>query len=625
MRSESSRVPQRPIAYCLLPFLMKKHIAILAILAFIVYLLPALIPGIGRAILDDADAFYTHTAHQMVVRNDWVTPYANGIRFLDKPPLVYWMIAGSYKIFGVNDFATRFPTALFIFLAAVLLYKFGEKAAGRYCGLLSGIIFILSIGTLFFTLETLPDIYLVFSIAFSLYCFQIWYLKSQQGQHDLFSVLGFFAGLGGAVLAKSTIGAVFPCAIVVSFLIVSKSLPRVKITHFLLGVLFFLAIILPWHILAGLYNQGFWQQYFINEQVMRFLGRRYPVDYVSVPRLIFWALLIGWLFPWSFFFPAAWYQVKNLWRDKTATGVIVKLAVCWVGVILLFFTASARLEHYIFPALPAFALLLGITISKFVTSPLNANVQIKTQPGQHVWMNRALNAFGIIGIIFTALAVIVSILFAIYGNKIIPGSESTQHNKGYTNLFSPVLDLPLALREQLVPLLISALTIFGLGLLFAWLSNRRNRQSYAVVALSVMVIGFGYLTLRSLHLCEELVSSKEFAVKLKELYQPGDQIVVIGDYETANSINYYTPLPLRLYDGMSSSLDHGMRYPDAPKMIVSQIDLDNMWKSNNRIFLLAYPDRIKKLGYMNPPIIMNYGGRTLICNQNYINSPKILD
>src|SRR4030095_4650526 len=141
------------------------------------------------------------------------------------------------------------------------------------------------------------------------------------------------------------------------------------------GVLLLLAIAAPWHVLATLRNppyfdftmhsergsyRGFFWFYFINEHVLRFLNRRYPRDYNTVPRLWFWLFHLLWLFPWSAYLAA----VPNLeFRAPDRASRTRLLALCWAGFILIFFTFSTTQEYYSMPCYPALALLLGCAIA----------------------------------------------------------------------------------------------------------------------------------------------------------------------------------------------------------------------------------------------------------------------
>src|SRR5262249_8579351 len=123
--------------------------------------------------------------------------------------------------------------------------------------------------------------------------------------------------------------------------------------------LLFLLIAAPWHLAAGFSNKGFFWFYFINEHFLRYIGKRYPADYDTVPLWLFLSLHLVWLFPWTFFLPLAVKglprRLKNLNREERMTLFLV----VWLGLIIIFFSLSTSQEYYTMPAYPAFALLIG--------------------------------------------------------------------------------------------------------------------------------------------------------------------------------------------------------------------------------------------------------------------------
>ncbi len=455
--------------------------AILFLATIVVYLLPS-----ARAVLDDGDALYAHIAEQMKSRGDWVTPYANGVRFLDKPPLMFWLMAGSYRIFGVHEWAARIPTAVGIAGTAWLLWMLAARAVNRRAGLYAALAFILSAGTLFFTLEAFPDIFLVFFLTLAVYSLWRWY---DEGGQAVLPVLGFFAAMAGAVLAKSLIGIVFPLAIAGLFLAFSKPRPALRMKSLIIGSMVFLVIAGPWHLLAARRNPGFFEHYFVNEQLLRFFGRRLPVDYGSIPLPIFWLLILVWLFPWSAFLIAVVRLRRSFAPDESARALI-RLAYCWAGVVIVFFSLATRLEHYSFPAIAPLALLVGIGLTD------------KTQAVSK-WIDRGFVFLAGLGLVSGLAAVAVAIWWRIRGSAF--AADDGARVEAYTNLFSPLFDLPGPTRAALISPLIWALALFACGAIVAWWSNRQGHRMSATMSLSATLAGLCLVAVYSLGLCEGLL------------------------------------------------------------------------------------------------------------------------
>jgi len=125
------------------------------------------------ALLDDADSTHAEAAREMFVSGDYVTLHVNGVRYLEKAPLPYWLAAISYQIFGVNEFASRLPMALSVLLLGVLAVIWGRRAFGERAGIYAGLFVYTSAGVFLFTRILIPDVLLSLLIAGSLYFFLI--------------------------------------------------------------------------------------------------------------------------------------------------------------------------------------------------------------------------------------------------------------------------------------------------------------------------------------------------------------------------------------------------------------------------------------------------------------------
>ncbi|MBX3276517.1 MAG: glycosyltransferase family 39 protein [Acidobacteria bacterium] len=554
--------------------------------AIVVYVLPS-----ARAILDDGDALYSTVAAEMISRNDWVTPQAGGVRFLDKPPLMYWLVALSYLVFGVSEWAARLPAAIGIFATALMLAYLGRRVAGDdRAGIVAGLIFILSAGTLFFTLEAFPDIFLVVCLTGAVLCFLELHCAEKQ---SVWAAAGLGAALAGATLSKSLIGIFFPLATIAAFLFVERKRPRVTWSHMALIAAVFVGIALPWHVIAAARNPGFLYHYFVNEQILRFFGRREPVDYGSIPAPIFWALLLVWLFPWSAFLPATW----RLPGGDENRSAIIRMSWCWAGVVIGFFTLSSRLEHYSFPALPPLALLIGIAL---------ADTNRKS-------ISRSFTALAMFGVVLGLAAGGIGVWWNATGAEMFAGAEAGARSRAYTNLFSPLFELPAETRAKLIWPLVGALGVFAAGTAAAWLWERRGNRLAAFGSLAAMMAVFCLLALYSLRLCEGLLSSKPFGLALKD--REGAQVIVCGDYESANSILFYAPVRLLLYEGRADSIAAGLRYDDAPKMMITREEVDVLRGGEVRVYLLGTRKQIEDLGWDASRAVLGQGGRLLVVNR----------
>src|SRR5262249_38393824 len=190
----------------------------------------------------------------------------------------------------------------------------------------------------------------------------------------------------------------------------------------------FLALAVPWHVAVARANPGFVAHYFVNEQVLRFLNRREPMDFASMPLPLFVALVPVWIFPWTAFLPAV------LWFRSAATEDAAerRLALVWFAIVLLFFSVSSRLEHYAFPLLPPLAILAGLALA----AP-EADVQGPTRRAV-TWGFRGLAG---VGAIVFALAVTGGVWLARNGSAVAASSRAGGPAHAAATDFGPLSQL----------------------------------------------------------------------------------------------------------------------------------------------------------------------------------------
>jgi 4-amino-4-deoxy-L-arabinose transferase-like glycosyltransferase len=263
-------------------------------------------------LLDDADATHASAARQMVLTGDWVTLHVNGVRYMEKAPLPYWLVAICFKIFGFNAFAAHLPLALGVLLLALLGYRWANQAFGPRTALYTGLATLTSAGVFLFTRVFIPEVLLSLLLCLCLY-YLLGALESPLQESDIapwrrnLYPYAMWTALALAVLTKGLVAIVFFVGTAIAYLILSGEYKNWRALKPVQGTLLFLIIAAPWHILAGLRNtggmngHGFFWFYFINEHVLRFLGKRIPMDYNKLPGPLFWSLHIVWLFPWALF------------------------------------------------------------------------------------------------------------------------------------------------------------------------------------------------------------------------------------------------------------------------------------------------------------------------------------
>jgi len=345
-------------------------------------------------VLDDADGTHANAARQMALSGDWVTLRVNNVRYLEKAPLPYWIVAASLRLFGVNAFAAHLPQALCVLCLMLLGVRWAREAFGERAALYTGLGVLTSAGVFLFTRVFIPDVLLSLLLACALYCLlqslhpaqnktivilseaknprisslsgagaphldsEMWDGAPQNSAPSRIYPYAMWTALALAILTKGLVALVFFFATAAVYLALTGELRNWRRLKPFTGTLLFLAIAAPWHILAGLRNtggmngHGFFWFYFINEHVLRFLGRRIPMDYNKLPSYLYWSLHLVWLFPMSLFMPLGIAALHRhyLYQTKTLTGHIGQLRFTWKSYfanILLFFLFIFVLQDHL--------------------------------------------------------------------------------------------------------------------------------------------------------------------------------------------------------------------------------------------------------------------------------------
>jgi 4-amino-4-deoxy-L-arabinose transferase-like glycosyltransferase len=453
--------------------------------------------------MDDVDAVQAQIARNMLESGDWVIAHLDGVPYIEKSPLIYWLMAVSFRILGAHDWVARIPVALAAVLLAWVTWRYGRWAFGARAGFYAGLSLATCVGLFLFTRIQIPDVMLTLSVCVAFWSFQR-VLEVEEPRAQLWALL-LAASLGVGLMLKGLIAVVVPVGGMVVYLSVTRQLLSREVwkrLHVFTGALVILAIAAPWHVLAALrmppyfdftmhsgpgeYHGFFWF-YFINEHVLRFLNLRYPRDYNTVPRAAFWLLHLLWLFPWSAFFPAA---AGLSFKPIDRAGRTRLLALCWTGFLLIFFTFSTTQEYYSMPVYPALALVLGSAMA-----------------GDGKWLCIGTRALGVVsGLAFLTIA---AILYAVRGVA-TPGDIShalEQHPEAYTLSLGHLGDLTISSFAYLrMPLVVAGVAFLAGALSAALLQGRR-----AFLGFAMMMVVFLHASRLALVTFDPYLSSRPLA------------------------------------------------------------------------------------------------------------------
>ena len=607
------------------------------------FLLLAIFAGIYLAalhtppLLDDADASHAQAAARMAETGDLVTLHVNGIRYLEKPPLPYWIVAGSYKIFGETAFATHLPNALALLALAWLAWLWCRSAWGDRAALYAALGTLTCCGPFLYTRFYIPEALLSFLLLLALYCLLTGLENKRPGRFYI-----FWAALALATLTKGLIAPVFVFAAAIPFLLLSGQWRRWREIKPFTGILVYLLIAAPWHILAGLRNpdqghpvgniptlgnvHGFWYFYFLNEHVFRFLGTRYPHDYSKLPFFAYWLLHLVWIFPWSLFFPAALviaWKTRHTWlahlrrdagqtvdfyldhavREDVASYVYrlkFRIRTAWLlglfsAFTLLFFSLSTNQEYYTFPAwIPLIMLTSGMLAG--IEENVEAIAPAKTSgAGLLKWAHLT---FALVGV-----AVAFLLGWGLWQSRTLPYISDIgtllAHRAafGYELSMSHIFDLtgPSFAALRLPAGLAAASLLIGPVLALALRMRHRNIAATITVGLT------SSLFLVAAHIAfarfEPMLSSKPLADTMLHSASPQDDFIIFGDQSDASSVVFYTHrffghpalivMPRCSPHSTGSTLIWGSCYLDAPNIFLSEDQLSTQWGHGARHWLFA--------------------------------------
>jgi 4-amino-4-deoxy-L-arabinose transferase-like glycosyltransferase len=604
-------------------------------------------------LLDDADSVHAEVAREMLLRHDWVTLYANGIRYLEKAPLLYWSMAASFKIFGIHTAAARLPLALTILALAFAMESFARRAFhSARAGLYAALLLLSSFGIFIFTRITIPDAVVCLWLTLALYCY--WLTEgdpSQQSPPSRLLCWGFAACCALNVLTKGLIGIVFPLLIVLAHLALTRRnlhsvVKRIGQLHPISSTIAFLAIAAPWHILIALANptqghpgslaftHGHWSVplptdgnvhgwlwfYFVNEQVLRYLNLRVPRDYDTVPLILFWGLLLIWLMPWSAFLFRALSTIpfrkalrpRVSIRTLDATESTRLLLGLWAAIPMLFFSLSTRQEYYVLPAMPALILLLAAWLNDEASEAESFTVPNPlTRAGQRV---------SVVLLVLGSIAALIAGFFVLHAHPPGPNTDLAsllRQNPGdYALSFGHFLDLNAqAMGAFRAPLLITAFALFG-GTLANWLCRRDYKPHLGTLWLAAATFAFLLAAHIGLQTFSPVLTSRQLASAIAPELKSDDLIVIHGEYESASTLGFYLRRnDLHILDGRSSNLWYGSFFPDAPPIFENAVSISLKWTGPQRIFLWQdlsepLPDLRGKTYF-----IAQSGGKEIISNQ----------
>lgn len=574
---------------------------------------------------DDVDATHAQAAQHMVLSSDYVTMYVNGIRYLEKPPLPYWLISVDYRLFGFNVFATHLPLTLAVLGLAIVVWRWARRAFEDRAAFYAALAIVSTLGIFLYTRFLIPEAILSFLLALALYCFLTGLEDNRPAK-----IYTMWAALALALLTKGLIAPVFFGAAVVPYLLLTGDWRLWRRLRPFTGIAVFLLIAAPWHILAGLHNPdqghpfgnvpsaagvpGFFYFYFINEHVLRFLGHRYPHDYNKQAAWVFWLGHLVWLFPWSIYVPLVFshmWRARATWfagmRSHSALPAIAReefrkktiwLLSLYAGFILIFFSISTNQEYYTFPAWFALLMLTAAVVAGYERNAEEPDPDLRKKTGDSLLGVHTLLA--VVGVL-----VAVALAYGLWTSRQLPFTSDVgaalAHRGigGYSLSMSHIFDLTGPSFAGLrLPAILAALTLLiGPGLALRYRRRGLHLNATVSVALTsalfliaahIALVRFGGM-LGSRPLADTINRISGDATRNPAL-KADAQLMIYGDQANASSVIFYTQRQALLINGRTSSMIWGSWYPDAPHIFLNDSGLVQVWGNGVRHYLVVTGD-----------------------------------
>ncbi|MBP2651145.1 MAG: hypothetical protein H6Q74_1970 [Firmicutes bacterium] len=321
---------------------------------------------------DPDEPVYAETAREMIQFNDYLSPRIYGEFWYDKPPMYYWLAAGSFQIFGVSEFAARVPSVLLGIACVLYVYFAVKRLINERAAMVSSLVLVTSLEFFYLAKGAVTDMTLTLCLTVAL----LGFLEKR------YYLLYIFAAL--ATVTKGPIGLVFPGAIIFLYWAVNRNFSEIIKMRLPLGVIIYAVIAVPWYwLMYQHHGAAFIDTFFGFHNIVRFTQPEHNETaawYFFIP-----ILLIGFM-PWS----AVMFQ--SIWRAVTRSGRdsrVLNFMLIWAAFIFVFFTISqTKLVSYIFPMFPPLAIVVGWYIHSIWDKS-------RTQPRQFAW-GGLLAVFGIL-------------------------------------------------------------------------------------------------------------------------------------------------------------------------------------------------------------------------------------
>jgi 4-amino-4-deoxy-L-arabinose transferase-like glycosyltransferase len=554
--------------------------------------------GLAQApFLDPPEGFHADIAQSMLESGDWITPHVNTVRYFDEPPVPYWLMAAAFAMDGVTAAAARFWTALAGVAVAAVTARVGMMLGSPRLALLAGLMVAANLGMFLHARIVKPDLLFILCIVLAYAGFAVAYRGGGPWALAL-----FYGCLGLAAMTKDLLGAVGPLVVVALFFWLTRERPVAPFVPWW-GIGLLVLVVVPWYVAVEARNPGFLWYTAVDTHALSFTRQRVlPGEDVPLGPFVFLGVTVLAFLPWALALPWAIVRAfRRPWEDATARLWV--LFALWPLVVIGFFTLSPfKLPHHGLPAFPALALLAARVWDESIDALPDA-----VPP--RILLAPILVTFAVVAAAFT---------LAWLDRLPLPPAAMNNVDVATRNLAARGEAVPRGALEPYLRVLASSAVIFGGAAVAMAVAVWRQAPGLGVAVALAAMVAFLPFAGDGMAQFARSRSARLVVEALVLRLQPGDEVIHEGALENTGSLLLAVRRPVRVVNGLQSSLAFGATFAESRALFWDEDRLRAAWPTPGRRFLVSGVDPARSVVRALPPgsvhLVARSGGRSLYAN-----------